>query len=328
MFRFLVCGLAILWTSALLATDLAFKPAVDRQGFYDFDTGVLKGTLRLDGKLQGIETLIHIPSGLEVTYGGGHAGLLSHYRVFSTNKRYTHAARDWPSVAKLRPEGAIEVFFPPAEDHPLEMTAIYRWTAPDTLDLETIVKPLQPMPRFEVFLSNYFADGFVGSVFLKPPRFAKDAKPSLVPIDSHPLIEDNYVMFPRDREAIQTIFDGRWDHPPAPVQWCITRYLAGPLALRRHKPTGVAAVIFAPPEDCFAIAMPYDRTPPDRVAGHRSLYLSLFGQDLAEGEIAHVRSRLVLKQDLEDGQAVELYSKYLDEANRHSGAAGGAEEEP
>lgn len=316
MLRCLVCGMGIVWAAASPAAELAFKPAADRQGYYDFDTGVLKGTLRLDGKLQGIETMIQVPSGLEVTFGDGHAGLLGHYRVFSTNTRYGHDARGWPSVPKLRPDGSIEVFFPPAKDHPLEMTTIYQWTAPDTLDLETIIKPLQPMPRFEVFLSNYFADGFVGLVFLKPPRFAKDAMPSLVPIDYHPLIEDNYVMFPRDREAIQTIFDGRWEQPPFPVQWCITRHLAGPLAMRRHKPTGVAAMIFAAPEDCFAVAMPYDRTPPDRVAGHRSLYLSLFGQDLAKGEIARARSRLIVKRDLEDGQAIELYHNYLDETNR------------
>ena len=58
MFRFFVLGTGVLWASALLATDPAFKPA-DRRGFFDFDTGVLRGTLRLDGRLQGIETLIN-----------------------------------------------------------------------------------------------------------------------------------------------------------------------------------------------------------------------------------------------------------------------------
>jgi hypothetical protein len=328
VFRLLICGIVVSWASASLAAELAFRPAADRQGHFDFDTGVLKGTLRSDGKLQGIETLIHAPSGLEVTYGSGHAGLLGHYRVFSTNTRYGHDARGWPSVPELRPDGSIEVFFPPAEDHPLEMTAIYQWTSPDTLDLATIVKPLRPMPRFEVFLSNYFAERFVGSVFLKPPRFARGAKPSLVSIDYHPLIEDNYVMFPRDREAIQIIFDGRWEQPPFPVQWCITRHLAGPLAMRRHKPTGVTAVMMAPPEDCFAVATPYDRTPPDRVAGHRSLYLSLFGQDLAKGETVRVRSRLVVRQNLEDERAIELYREYLAEANRNSMGTRGPDEKP
>jgi hypothetical protein len=257
--------------------------------------------------------LIHVPSGLEVTYGDGHAGLLSHYRVFSADARYGHAARDWPSVPKLRPDGALEVFFPPGDEHPLEMTAVYRWSGPDTLDLDTRVKPLRPMPRFEVFLSNYFAEGFVVSVYLKPPRFARGAKPSLVPIGFHPLLADNYLMFPRYREAIQIIFDGRWDRPPSPVQWCITRYLAAPLGIRRHEQTGVAAVMMTPPEDCFAVATPYDRTPPDRVAGHRSLYFSLFGQDLAKGEMARARSRLVVRQGLEDEQAIELYREYLKE---------------
>jgi hypothetical protein len=138
------------------------------------------------------------------------------------------------------------------------------------------------------------------------------------------LLADNYLMFPRDREAIQIIFDGRWEQPPAPVQWCITRYLAGPLGIRRHEPTGVTAVLMTPPGDCFAVSTPYDRTPPDRVAGHRSLYFSLFGQDLAKGETARARSRLVVRQGLEDAQAVEIYRSYLDDAENPTGLPGGS----
>ena len=70
----------------------------------------------------------------------------------------------------------------------------------------------------------------------------------------------------------------------------------------------------APPEECFAVATPYDRTPPDRVAGHRSLYVSLFGQDLAKGEAARARSRLVVRQGLKDHEVVEMYRTYLNAA--------------
>ncbi len=89
-----VCAVVSAILSPAPAADLDFKPA-DRAGYFDFDTGVLKGTLRLDGKLQGIDTLVHVPSGLKVTYGGGHAGLLSHYRVFSATARPT-AKYAWP----------------------------------------------------------------------------------------------------------------------------------------------------------------------------------------------------------------------------------------
>jgi len=292
--------------------EVAFELAAE-EGFFDFDTGQLRGQLRLDGKLQGISEMVHAASGLEVTYGEGHVGLLSPYRVFSTDTRYTHAARDWPSVPKLLPDGAVEVYFPPADDHPLEMTAIYRWVAPDTLDLETIVKPLIDMPRFEVFLSNYFADGFSARVYVQPPRFARGEPPALVAADFHPLMDGNYLMFPRDRAAVQIIFDRRWEQPPSPVQWCVNRYMAAPLAMRRHQGSGVAAVLMAPPDDCFAVATPYNKTPPDRIAGHRSLYFSLFGGDIEKGQTARARTRLVVRQGLTDDQAVKLYQAYLAE---------------
>ena len=297
------------------AAEVAFKPA-EEEGYFNFDTGAVRGKLRLDGKLQGIPELIHTESGVEVTYGGGHAGLLSPYRVFSTDTRYGHAARDWPSVPKLLADGAVEVYFPPGEDHPLEMTAIYRWAAPDTLDVETIVKPQQEMPHFEVFWSNYFGPEFEVSVYVQPPRKSPGEGPAFVPADFCPLMEDNYLMFPRDREAVGIIFDRRWEQPPAPVQWCVTRYMAAPLAVRRHKPSGVTALVMAPPEDCFAVATPYNRTPPDKIAGHQSVYLSLFGRDVEEGQTVRASTRLVVKAELSDEEALKLYEAYLKQRER------------
>jgi len=305
--------LSVLTVSQLPAAEppLAFAPAAEA-GWFAFDTGELRGKLRLDGKLQGVPEMVHAASGQEITYGGGHVGLLSHYRVFSTDARYGQAARDWPSEAKLSSDGAVEVRFPPGDDHPLEMTAVYRWTAPDTLDLETIAKPLVDMPDFEVFLSNYFAEGFTVSVYLQPPRFAKAEPPAFVAAEFSPLMDGNYLMFPRDREAARILFDRRWEHPPSPVQWSVNRYMAAPLAMRRHDPSGVTALLMAPPEDCFAVATPYERTPPDRIANHRSLYLSLFGRDVRAGEAARACTRLVVRKGLSDEEAVELYRDYVE----------------
>src|SRR5690606_3962469 len=100
--------------------------------------------------------------------------------------------------------------------------------------------------------------------------------------------------FPRDRQSVQTIFDGRWEKPPHPVQWSVTRWLAAPLAVRRHDSSGVAAAIMSLPGECFAVSVPYNKTPPDNVAGHQSVYLSLFGQDLDAGQSATARARLVV----------------------------------
>ena len=300
----------MLTTTTTLAQppNLAFQPA--GEGYYEFDTGVLKGKLRLDGRSQGIVSLIDVKSGVHVAHGDGLPGVLSYYRIFANNKRYGHAARDWPTESKLLPDGAVEVHWPPAEDHPLDLTAVYRLTAPDTIDLETTVKPQVDMPRFEVFLSSYFGREFRALVYVKPNRFS--GGPSvLLPADVNPMVDGTYLMFPRDLPAAQMIFDGRWEFPPNPVQWSVTRRLAGPMAVRRAEKSGLATVLMAPPGDCFAVSTPYNKTPPDGVAGHNSLYLSLFGRDLRAGQTAKAHSRLVVGM-LSDKQAIELYGTYLE----------------
>jgi len=76
------------------------------------------------------------------------------------------------------------------------------------------------------------------------------------------------------------------------------------VALRRDAKSGLAAVLMTPPDDCFAISMPYGEE------GHRSVYLSLFGRDVKAGESATARARLVFRRELSDQQAVELYENY------------------
>ena len=66
-------------------------------------------------------------------------------------------------------------------------------------------------------------------------------------------------------------------------------------------------LVMAPPEECFAVLMPYGEN------GHRSLYLSLFGRDFKDGERATARSRLVIGSGVSDQQAIEWYQAYLKE---------------
>jgi hypothetical protein len=301
---------AAYFASASSDKRLAFRPA-EEKGYFIFNTGTLRGTLRLDGKRQGISELIHISTGEEITYGQEHVGILSPYRVMSSSNRYSKAARDWPSEPRLLPDGSVSVRFPRADDHPFEMTAIFTWSAADTLDLETIVTPEKDMPKFEVFLSSYFAAGFDISIYLKANRLEQLEKPHFVSIDHHPLVDGNYLMFPRDRESVVTIFDGRWDIPPNPVQWCINRWMEVPLALRRNRESGVTALVMSPPEDCFAVSTPYNQIPPDRVAAHQSIYLSLFGQDVTAGQTVRARSRLVVGEKLTNEIAIRRYQDYL-----------------
>jgi hypothetical protein len=294
------------------SADLAFKPASET-GFFRFDTGVLQGRVRLNGSSQGITELVHVPSGVAVACGGRLPGLFSYYRVFSTNTRYGDAARDWPTRTKVLPDGALEVFWPAGEAHPLEMTAVYRFRRPDTLDVTTSVRPLQDMPALEIFLSNYYEEGFRASVLVKPDG-EPVVRPRFVRADRKPDSQGGYVTFPRDEQALRTILDGRWKIPPSPVDWDVVRWLAAPLAMRRDAASGVVALMMSPPDDCFAISSPYNPSTPE-AGGYRSLYLSFFGRDVPAGQTARARCRLVVRQDLSDEQAVERYEEYLKEQN-------------
>jgi hypothetical protein len=288
------------------AADLAFKPA--GEGRHEFNTGVLRGTLRADGTSQGIPTLVHVPSGVDLASGGGNPGIFSFYRILATDHRYGDSPRHWPAQNKLLPDGAVEIRWPPAEEHPFELRAVYRFAAADTLDVETICTPQRAMPGAEVFLSSYFCDGFETSVHAAGAMYSQ-TKPGFVSADFCPLIDGTYLFFPRDREASRMIFDRRWELPPNPVQWSVTRRFAAPMALRHDKKSGLSILLMSPKEDCFAIAVSYNREPPDGVGSHRSIYFSLFGRDLKPGETARARTRLIVGRDLAS-KAEELYGRY------------------
>jgi hypothetical protein len=303
-FRFVLFSLllAIGTRSFADSPDLAFKPA--GEGLFEFDTGALKGRLKLDGKYQGVYPLVDVATGNELVHP---PGVFSFYRVLSTNRRFGKSARDWPTQFRLLSDGAVEVRWPPAEEHPLEITAVYRWTAPDTLDLEIVVKPQREMPRFELFMSSYFTKGFRASIYVKQDG---QRQRDFVPADRSPDSRGGYVMFPRDQEAIDMITDGRWTIPPSPVNWAIERWLAAPLAIRRDTAQDLTALMMCPPDDCFAVSSPWNPATPE-AGGYRSLYLSLFGRDLRADQTEHARCRLIIRRKLANDDAIGRYQEYL-----------------
>jgi len=261
---------------------------------FTFDTGVLKGKLRADGKSKGLSSVVHLPT--RVTLESS-MGLFGHYRVFSANKRYGTAAWDWPSEAKLHNDGSVEVHWPSAEDRPFELSAVYRWVTPDTLDLETSVQAKTNLAKFESFLASYFADCFTNSsVYVR-----SNNQQWLEPADKSFGV---WQAFPRDDEAVSIIQDGRWKLAPNPVDWVIRPRLANPLAIRGCPANGLRAVLMSPPSDCFGVLTPFE------AEGHRSMYLCLFGKDLKAGESAKARARLVIGTNLTGETIDRLYSVY------------------
>jgi hypothetical protein len=301
----LVAGLA---TGQEKSPKLAF--VANDKGEYTFDTGVLRGTLRQGGKSLGLAPVIHVPTGARLDRS---MGILSFYRVFTTGKRYGAGAWDWPSTAKLLPDGAVQVTWSEAADRPFEMGALYRWKDPQTIDLETTVTAHKDVSGFESFLASYFGEAFPTPCVYVRENPEAQGKPGLLPVRK---TYGDWQMFPRDDQVLPLIRDGRWGLQPNPVNWTIMPRLAAPLALRRGAGNGLVAVLMAPPEECFAIATPYQGE------GHYSLYMSRFGRDLRAGETARARVRLVIAPSVSDEQAIALYQQSMKELSAKPSSGG------
>jgi hypothetical protein len=284
-------GSLALTTPPLAAADnptspVAFKAGAN--GGFTYDTGVLRGTLRAGGRSLGLSSVTHVPTGWRLDRSNG---LFSHYRVFSKGVRYGAGAWDWPSTTRLREDGAVEVDWPAATNRPFAMKAIYRWSAPTSLDLDTIVEPQTELRGFEVFLASYFDAAFTNAFAFVRRTPDAGGKPGL--LAANPSFGD-WLMFPGRPDVVPLIQDGRWKLEPNPVNWTIMPPLQRPLAVRRHPNSGLTALLSASAGDCFAVAMPH------QAESHYSVYLSLFGRDLKAGETARAKTRLTIDVTAED----------------------------
>ena len=275
---------------------LSFVPSAG--GEFTFDTGVLRGKLRPNGKARGLASVVHIPSGVMLDRGDTGYGLFSHYRVFTTNQRYGGGAWDWPSTANAAADGSVEVDWAPQPGRPFSMRAVYRWVAPDTLDLVTSVTAQSDLRGFESFLASYFSERFTNALAYVSGLPPESGKAEFLPADK---ALGTWLMFPREAAVLALIQDGRWKIEPNPVAWVIQRSLAQPIAVRRDPASGVTAALMAPAADCFTVAMPF------QTEGHYSVYLSLFGRDVKAGETARAQARLQISGQFSQSGIVESH---------------------
>lgn len=292
-FALLTClsltGCIGLFTQQTFAADLRFHPGAN--GSFDFDTGVLRGTLRSNGKSDGLMSITHVPSGTRLDRSKGLFGI---YRVFTANKRYGHGAWDWPSESRLLEDGAVEVHWARAAERPFDLWAVYRWRRADILDLEMKVKAHEDLSAFEAFVASYFNTSFNQcSAYAKThdgPAFLRATQASGL-----------WHAFARDARAAGIIQDGRWTIEPSPVNWTIRPFYATPIGVRRSVTNDLCAAAMAPARDCFAVLMPQE------TENHHSLYLSMFGQHVRAGRTATARARLAILEKADNEEIVKVY---------------------
>jgi hypothetical protein len=278
---------------------LAFM-AAGTNGF-TFDTGVLRGKLRADGKSKGLSSVEHLASGAKLDRS---MGLFGHYRVFTANKRYGGGAWDWPSDAQRQADGSVAARWPATDERPFELRATYRWAAPNALDIVTTVQAKTNLANFESFLASYFAETFTNSLAYVAELPGNPGVAGFLAAESS---FGTWQAFPRDDAAMTIFRDGRWTIAPSPVEWVKMPRLAKPLGVRRDPVTGLTAVLMSPAADAFALCTP------QQTEGHHSMYLSLFGRDLKPGQTARARARLLIAEEMSDVEAVKSYERYLKE---------------
>jgi len=269
------------------AKPLAFKTGVG--GEFTFDTGIVRGKLREGGASKGLSQVVHIPTGQRLDSS---MGLFSHYRVFTQGRRYGVGAWDWPSKARLETDRSVIVHWPATPDRPFEMSAHYRWTTPNTLDLETSVVAKTNLVKFESFLASYFAPAFTNSAVCTGAagKFSAAAKEAGV-----------WQAFPRDAAVVPVINDGRWKLEPNPVEWILQPAFSKPLAFRRDPELGLTTALMGDPRGCFAICTPHE------TEAHYSTYLSLFGRDIRAGERVTVAARMIFLNRPGEPELVAAY---------------------
>lgn len=292
-----ILGCCLIVVSAEATSLEVFSPG-DVPGEFHVDSGDVRGVLRLGGISFGFMPFEHVPTETDLA---SMMGLLNYYRIFTTNQRYGESMRALPSEATLEAPDTLRVHWPADEDRPFALTGIYRWVAPDTVDLETVVEAVETLPHFDVFLASYLSTLFpVSSVYVREDN---DTNTFMTAEPEYGV----WQLFPRDTDAVALVQDGRWDIPPSPVDWAVRPKIAAPLIFRRNADTGLVVAMMARPEDCFAVFTP------DRDEYHYSMYFSLFGETVEAGDTVRCRIRMVINV-LDDDALLERYDAFLNSA--------------
>lgn len=296
--QFLVLSLVFMMAGVAALAQQAPKPVFSpgaTAGEFKVDTGILRGVMREGGTSLGLVPFEYVSGNLALAKT---PGLLNYYRVFSTNHRHGDSMRGVPSVAEITAPDTLKVRWEPGTERPFALTATYRWSVPDTLDVETVVEAQSALPDFEVFLSSYLTDHFpITQVYAKQA----DGKKAFLAADPG---QGTWQMFPRNADAVRLIKDGRWTHPPNPVDWAIRPEFAAPLLYRRDAETKIAHVVMSRPKDCFAVSTPCSNE------AHYSMYFSLFGESLVPGQAVRAHTRMIVAP-LDEAEIVARYEAFL-----------------
>lgn len=279
------------------------------EGVFEFDTGQIQGTIRLDEAYHGVTRLVDKHTGAQVI--DSRYSALNLFKLMSVNQimgqprtmeRTTKVSSDW-----------VEAKWAATDGHKGEITARYEVAEVNAIDVTVTVRSQGAYRGYELFMSNYFDKVFVPHVYLqsrgkKPPQL-------VVPMVND-VFRDTVLVFPRDPHSARLCLDGRWERnewSTPVVQMCPVRRYAHCFAFLADPEEKIGVVLMSHPRDCYAISTRYHAEDEiDRLTTYSAFDFSLFGDDLLPGVERTVRVRLALiPLDGELERPLELYRAYI-----------------
>lgn len=283
-----------------------------------FSLSQISGILNCDsksgsGKSHHFSNVIHKPSGIKISPDGERmagAGMLNFFRVLIQGGYLTELRVEEPLLEQS--EDGITMTWMPTIRRQVKVKVQFTFRHPNIIDMDMWVESLVNYPGFEILLSAYLAPDFESGVYVAKEEFGP-VEPQQIRLVDQPMIHGIWPFFPRDEAGANLLTDGR--HQKGRWFWrmAIGRRYGMPLAF--FSKSGVDAILMGRPEDVYAVGATYKGDAKnDNVAGHRSLYLSLFGEDFKAGEGRRTQMRMVIGDYGSDPEKhKELYQTFLND---------------
>ncbi len=282
----------------------------------EFSLEHISGVLNCDmqksrGKSHHFSNVIHKPTGMKISPDGERmagAGMLNFFRVLIEGAYLTELRVE---EALLAPAAdGITLTWLPTIRRQAKIKVKFTFKEPNIIDMDMWVETLSNYPKFEVLLSAYLAPGFESGVYVAKEEFGS-SEPEQIRILDQPMIHGVWPFFPRDEAGANLLTDGR--HQKGRWFWrmAIGRRYGMPLAFFSNE--GIDAILMGRPDDVYAVGATYKGDEEnDNVAGHRSLYLSLFGEDFKAGEGRYTQMRMIIDDFGSDTEKhKELFQSFL-----------------
>ena len=295
--------------SMQIEEKVTWNPEIEKM---EFNLSHLSGVINFS-KSHHFSEVRYTPSNMLISPDGSgmeHVGLLNFFRVLVSGGYLTELRAEKPLV-KPEKDGVTLTWLPTIRRQ-ANVTIRFTFREPNIIDMDMSVESLANYPGFEILLSAYHAPGFVSGAYVAKEEFGP-VVPEQIRITDQPMIHGIWPFFPRDEAGANLLTDGR--HQKGRWYWrmAVGRRYGMPMAF--FNKGDVDVLLMGRPEDVYAVGATYEGDPEtDDIAAHRSLYLSLFGEDLVAGEGRRTQMRMVIgKFGSDPKKHASLYEAFLND---------------